>query len=128
VADGEVVTVIDGIPDNRPYTINPMSYVGNAVILKHAEREFSFYAHLRLNSTRVKVGQKAVSGQVIGQCGNSGQSPAPHLHFSLVNTEVAYDARGFLSYFNNVTVTRPGLKAIQNDYTPLRGDLVQSQD
>ena len=128
VADGEVVTVINGVPDNRPYTVNLMNFSGNTVILKHAEHEFSLYAHLKLNSTHVKVGQKVTSGQILAQCGNSGQSSGPHLHFALVNSEVDSDAHGFLAYFNNVIVTRPGLKSVRNDYTPLRGDRVQSKD
>lgn len=128
VADGEVVTVVNGVPDNRPYSVNLMSISGNTVILKHAEHEFSLYAHLKLNSTRVKVGQKVTSGQILAQCGNSGQSTGPHLHFALVNTEVDSDAHGFLPYFNNVIVARNGFKQIQNDYTPLRGDRVQHKE
>jgi hypothetical protein len=126
VADGVVVTVIDGVPDNRPRIFNPMTDAGNTVILKHSDHEFSLYCHLKTNSTSVKVGQKVASGQVIGQCGNSGFSPSPHLHFDLCNTDVAYDATGFTPYFQNVTLRRKDTKTLSQDYTPLKDDFVQS--
>jgi murein DD-endopeptidase MepM/ murein hydrolase activator NlpD len=128
VADGEVVTVVDETPDNRPFTFNPMTAAGNHVIVKHANYEFSRYFHLKNNSTRVKVGQKVSSGQVIGQCGNSGFSPGPHLHFDTTNTEVANDAAGFMPYFRDVILKRNGLQTIQMDYTPLRNDSIQPRE
>jgi hypothetical protein len=128
VADGEVVTVIDGVPDNRPQTHNPLSTGGNVVLVKHANYEYSLYAHLKLNSISVKKGQKVLAGQTIGLCGNSGASNGPHIHFDLSNSEVRYDATGFTPYFQNVIVARQGSVFLQKDYTPLRDDKVKPQE
>lgn len=127
VADGEVVTVYDGVSDNRPDTDNPLSSAGNLIIIEHANHEYSRYAHLKMNSISVKVGQKVVSGQVIGQCGNSGSTLLPHLHFDLTNTDVASDATGFPLYFENVIVKRDGTTSTPASYTPLQDDRVQSR-
>ncbi len=53
-ADGIVVTVIDSIHDNQIGDVNVRDNWGNTVVKK---------------------------GQIVGQCGNSGRSPYPHLHF-----------------------------------------------
>jgi murein DD-endopeptidase MepM/ murein hydrolase activator NlpD len=127
VAEGEVVTVIDGVPDNRPLTFNLMTYVGNLVILKHKNNEYSRYGHLKINSISVKVGQRVVSGQVIGLCGNSGYSSSSHLHFDLTNTDVVYDATGFAPYFQNVVLRKNDIKSITEDYTPIKYDKVQNK-
>jgi Peptidase family M23 len=127
-ADGEIVIVVDGVPDNRPFTVNPMTNAGNIVVIKHADYQFSLYAHLKKNSIRVKVGQKVSSGEIIGQCGNSGYSSFPHLHFDMTNTEVANDATGFAPYFRDVILKRNGVRTIQMDYTPLRDDSIQPRE
>jgi Peptidase family M23 len=126
-ADGEVVAVIDGVPDNRPFSDNPMSVAGNVAIIKHANNEYSRYFHFKINSICVKVGQKVLSGQVIGQCGNSG-SPGPHLHFDLTNTDVAADATGFPPYFERVILRKNGVTTTPPDYTPALDDNVQARD
>ena len=47
VADGQVVTVIDGVPENEPGTLNPSYLAGNEVMIRHADNLYSFYAHLQ---------------------------------------------------------------------------------
>ena len=56
---------------------------GNFVIIKHAKKEFSLMAHLIPGSITVKAGDEVKRGDIIGQCGNSGNPPEPHLHFQL---------------------------------------------
>jgi hypothetical protein len=40
-------------------------------------------SHLKKGSVKVEEGEKVSYGQVIAQCGNSGRSPYPHLHFQV---------------------------------------------
>lgn len=60
-------------------------YLGNKylnfITIKHSNEEYSQYAHLKHNGSKVKVGQKVKAGEVIGYSGNTGYSSMPHLHF-----------------------------------------------
>lgn len=57
---------------------------GNHVLIRHADREFSLYAHLSKDSILVKNGDKVNAGQQIGRVGSSGSSYLPHLHFHVM--------------------------------------------
>ncbi len=81
VADGTVHSVVDGVHDNPPGKANMAANYGNVVILQHGPSLFSVYAHLRHGSVRVRVGDTVPVGHLLGQCGASGRSPRPHLHF-----------------------------------------------
>lgn len=100
VADGVVVGVKDGIPqnvpgDSRAVVITPETIGGNWVALDlgpevHADgqatsesRRYAMYAHLQPGSLRVKPGDKVKKGQVLALVGNTGNSSAPHLHFHM---------------------------------------------
>ncbi|MBI4604634.1 MAG: peptidoglycan DD-metalloendopeptidase family protein [Planctomycetes bacterium] len=125
-ADGTVVTVIDGVPENEPGSMNPFSAVGNCVILRHAEREHSVLAHLQPGSIKVKAGQKVKRGQVLGRCGNSGNSSEPHLHFHLQDAAVLQDGTGFAPFFQAVQVTRDGKTGLKVEHSPRRGERVRA--
>ena len=87
VADGVVVAVKDGIPENVPgptsraVPITLETVGGNHVILDLGGGRFGFYAHLQPGKIRVKLGDHVRQGQVLGLVGNSGNSTEPHLHF-----------------------------------------------
>ncbi|MEE4114806.1 MAG: urea transporter [Marinilabiliaceae bacterium] len=85
-ADGEVVYMIDNIPDNSLGVPNVKENWGNTVIIRHNDYLFSSLSHLVPGSINVKEGQKIREGEIIGRCGNSGRSPYPHLHFQLQST------------------------------------------
>jgi hypothetical protein len=90
VAEGTVVFVRDGIPEdvpNEPPTTvqQPLDYGGNEVVLEIAPGVFAFYAHLQPGSIRVQAGEMVTTGQVLGLLGNTGNSTAPHLHFQLAD-------------------------------------------
>ncbi|MEF1164452.1 M23 family metallopeptidase, partial [Vibrio parahaemolyticus] len=69
-ADGVVETVR---PGNKGY--------GNYLTLRHSFGFSSSFAHL--NKFNVKSGQFVSKGDVIAQCGNSGNSTGPHLHYEV---------------------------------------------
>jgi len=83
VAAGTVVAVTDGVPDNPVGELNLADNWGNVVVVQHAPGLFSLVAHLCPGTIRVAVGQVVAAGEVLGLCGNSGRSPAPHLHVQL---------------------------------------------
>lgn len=54
---------------------------GNTVILEHAGKYTTLYAHLSKYSARAKSGQRVKQGQVIGYVGKTGLATGPHLHY-----------------------------------------------
>lgn len=90
VADGTVVFVRDGMPEETPFEPSkslrqPLDYGGNEVVLEIAPGVFAFYAHLQPGSIRVEIGDVVQTGEVLGLLGNSGNTDAAHLHFQLAD-------------------------------------------
>jgi murein DD-endopeptidase len=89
VAAGEVIAILDSIPDNIPRTPLPpptlRTIAGNFVVIRIRAHQYATYAHLQHGSIRVRVHQHLGRGDVIGLLGNSGQSTAPHLHFQVTD-------------------------------------------
>jgi murein DD-endopeptidase MepM/ murein hydrolase activator NlpD len=90
VADGPVVGLLDGLPEQVAGT-NPTGlpldqYAGNHVVQDIGDGNYALYAHLSPGSIKVKVGDRLTSGQVIALLGNSGNSDGPHLHFHVMST------------------------------------------
>jgi hypothetical protein len=100
VADGIVVATKDSIPENVPgptsraVPITLETVGGNFVILDIGGGRYAFYAHLRPGSLRVRTGDRARRGQVLGLVGNSGNSTEPHLHFHLADGSTPLGAEG----------------------------------
>ncbi|MFC1705333.1 M23 family metallopeptidase [Planctomycetota bacterium] len=115
-ARGRVAKVQDGIPDNPPGrraegfdAQKPETAGGNIVLLDHGNDEFSYYAHLQPDSLKVKVGQLVQAGDVLGLCGNSGNSDTPHLHFHVVSAAVTHP------------LAAPGLPAVFGEFELRQG-------
>ena len=112
-AAGTVVDVTNGIPDNpinAPFDSPP---AGNFVVIDFGNSEYVFLAHLRLGSLRVKIGDKVHQGQRIGSCGNSGNSPVPHLHMHMQNTPVLFKGEGLPMQFQNYTADKKFVSAAE---------------
>ncbi len=124
-ADGIVTDVIQGVRDNRPGSMNPYSGLGNAVFIRHAEYEISVLAHFQQYSIVVKAGDRVKAGQVLGRCGNSGNSSEPHLHYHLQNTPVIQDGTGIKCFFEGLVVTRDGKERLEVRGSPIKGDRVE---
>lgn len=100
MADGVIVAVHDGIPENVPGAEEravPMSLetlAGNYVVLDLGGERFVTYAHLQPGSLRVAVGQRVARGEVLGLLGNSGNSTEPHLHLHVCDAPSALRCQG----------------------------------
>ena len=120
--DGEIVLVVDGIKDNKPGELNPIYVPGNTVILKTTNNEYLFFAHFKQHSIKVAEGQKVKQGQVLGFCGNSGNSSEPHLHFHIQNVEDMNVATGVKCYFDKIIVNGQA----KTDYSPIKNDNIKN--
>jgi hypothetical protein len=89
VADGKIVEVKDGIPENVPNSGKiavPITYdtlAGNHIIEQLNDDHYAAYAHLRPGTLKVKVGDTVHAGDVLAHLGNTGNSSEPHLHFQV---------------------------------------------
>lgn len=118
--DGEIVLAVDGIKDNTPGKLNPIYIPGNTVIIKTDNDEYLLFAHFKQFSIKVKQGDKVKKGQLLGLCGNSGNSSEPHLHFHIQNQEDMNTAIGAKCYFESLQVNDEK----RTDYSPVKGDVV----
>ena len=108
-ADGEVVSVVDNIRDGFFVGYGVANFLcrnlaGNHVVIKHAEDEYGFYAHLVQNSIGLKPGDKVTRGQQVGRCGYTGQTLEPHLHFHLQDHPAFYQALGLPIQFTELVI------------------------
>ena len=85
-AAGIVELIVDTIPDNAINDVNLNENWGNTIIIKHSDYLYSKLCHLKPGSFKVGIGEYVYQGQQLAQCGNSGRSPFPHLHFQLQAT------------------------------------------
>ena len=109
---GTVVAVHDGEPDHEArrsqpallaYALTqagrvrrgPTAIAGNHVVVALAPRgPFVLLAHLRRGSVSVRPGHPVRVGDVVGACGNSGNSTEPHVHVQLTDSTDWANARG----------------------------------
>jgi murein DD-endopeptidase MepM/ murein hydrolase activator NlpD len=57
----------------------------NFVQILHDDGTYAIYAHLQLDTVRVKIGQRVARGEYIANSGNTGFSSGPHLHFVVLH-------------------------------------------
>jgi murein DD-endopeptidase MepM/ murein hydrolase activator NlpD len=53
----------------------------NYVQVLHDDGTSAVYAHLQMDTVRVRPGQRVARGEYIANSGNTGYSTGPHLHF-----------------------------------------------
>lgn len=78
--EGYIVGCIGSDPDNKIGQVMNSRNWGNHVIIRSYDGICVTLAHLKSHSVIVKVGDKVLVGQKLGECGNSGYSQEPHLH------------------------------------------------
>ncbi|HHC71714.1 MAG TPA: peptidase M23 [Thiotrichales bacterium] len=95
---------------------------GRTIVLRHAGRYTTLYAHLNGYHRKVRKGARVKQGQIIGYVGSSGLATGPHLH---------YEFRVDGVHRNPLTVRLPAaqplastrLSAFQAQATPLLAQL-----
>lgn len=115
---GVVVVANDGIPDNTPGELESSTPPGNHVVIDHGDDEYSLLAHFRQTTIRVAVGDRVAAGDTLGECGNSGRSSEPHLHYHLQNAPAFGRGEGLPAQFLNY---------LADDSLVARGEPVRGQ-
>lgn len=121
-ADGVVIQVIDGAIDVPPGERDRNVGVGNAIIIDHKNGEYSLLCHFKHDSIKVKVNDSVQQGDVIGLCGNTGNTFQPHIHFNLQDGPFMHKANALPAQFAKILVN--GEEKI--DYEPIRGEKVSN--
>jgi hypothetical protein len=127
VADGLVVSVHDGMPDQTPFALmvpkSKADYGGNNLMLEIAPNIFAWYAHLRQGSITVKAGDAVKAGAPIAKLGNTGPSEGPHLHLGLLNKPDPLAGRSLPFVFESFTLAGAvDFDASQGDRLVIRPD------
>jgi Peptidase family M23 len=125
VADGKVVGVLDGLPENVPghnedyhpaVPITVQNVIGNRIILDLGSGQYAYYCHLQPGSLRVKVGDAVRSGQVLAKVGDSGDAREPHLHFEITTSPKVLAGEGVPYELDHYSVET---KASRTDHNSL---------
>lgn len=112
VADGKIITVKDGLPENVPQKSKPVgmqtlvTMPGNHVIEDIGGGLYVGYAHLIPGTIAVKAGEHVHRGQVLGRLGNSGNSTEPHLHLQVCNAPSFLICEGVPMEFQRMNLTK----------------------
>jgi hypothetical protein len=111
VADGEITQVVDGIPDNTPRVLPPVTLdniAGNHVILQIAPDRYVTYGHLKNGSIKVKLHDRVHQGDVLALLGNSGNTTGAHLHLQVTDRNSVLASQGVPFVFEKFTYLGPG--------------------
>jgi hypothetical protein len=108
-ADGTVVHVVDGLPEQVPGTFPdgiPLAEAdGNSVVVDIGNGLYTAYAHMQPGSVAVREGQQVRRGDPIGRVGDTGNSLAPHLHFQVMDGPSPIVAEGVPYQLDRFTIT-----------------------
>ena len=126
--DGRVTSVVDSRPDTPVGDSDLEHPEGNFIVIDIGDGRYVLYAHLKRGSARVDVGDRVVSGQVIGLVGDSGNSDEPHVHIQVQNSPTFdvgdRDLETYPILFRDTIVIRDGFAHAPTDADVRRGDRV----
>lgn len=133
-ANGRVVIAHDGEPDQIPGQLQTSEQpFGNHVVIELPTETYLVLAHLKPNSVIPSEGDMVTEGQIVGQCGNSGNTSEPHIHIhhqrqSPADFPINF-AEGLPLYFRDhdgQAMPQGGLKQDGDDIIST-GDIIQHQ-
>lgn len=122
-AAGVVIQAAGNASDHPPGRMPEIQSRGNYVVIAHGNSEFSMIPYLKAGSLKVRNGQRVKQGDVIGECGNSGSSFAPHVEYSLQNTRGFPLPKTMPAQFIDYTADGKAVAVGE----PLRGQVVEGQ-
>lgn len=121
-ADGIISQVINGSMDVPIGQSDIYVVPGNSVVIDHGNGEWSMLAHFKFNSIKVKIGDKVKRGDLLGLCGNTGNTSEPHIHYQLQNNALPHKATGLPAQFAKIKVDGE----VKENFEPERGQKVSN--
>lgn len=119
---GKIIQIINGAKDVEIGERDRNVGVGNAIIIDHKNDEFSLLCHFKFDSIKVRVGDEVKQGEIIGSCGNTGNTTQPHIHFNLQDRPIMHLARALPAQFAKIIVN--GKEKV--NYEPIREEYVSN--
>lgn len=134
-ADGEIVKTVNALEDlyDTPFDINKAleegnvtEVVGNYIVIKHNETEYSYLCHLLKGSCKVEIGDFVERDQEIAKVGFSGASTVySHLHYQLLDGVDILNAKELPVKFSNVILWQGSKKKKYDELVINTGDIFQ---
>lgn len=119
---GKVIKVVNHLQDN-PIGHSDIDHLwGNYVIIKDDRGFFIKISHFLRDSITVCEDQWIEKGAILGRCGNSGNSPQPHIHIQAQTTaeSSAYTIPfSFINYLTENTLNTNSIPAENQVIEPL---------
>src|SRR5262249_32055385 len=122
------VRVVNDVADNVLGEQNLQDNWGNYVVLVSEHGAYITLCHLQRGRIAVRENQRVTRGQLIGQCGNSGRSPLPHLHLQLHSRWLPPAPMVAFRLQNYLTVTSDGAPRFHVVGVPTEGERVAPLD
>jgi hypothetical protein len=97
----------------------PGGILGNHLVLDLGDGVYAVLAHLRHGSLRVGRGDRVRAGEQVAECGNTGNSTEPHVHFHLMDHPSVLFAAGLPMRFDRFEVagaTRSGVPGSEQPF------------
>lgn len=91
--DGEVVGAVDGLAESAIGATDRDNPAGNHVVIRCHGVDLTI-AHMRPGTVAVAAGESVVTGQPLGEAGNSGNTSEPHLHIHAVPEGTGREGEG----------------------------------
>jgi murein DD-endopeptidase MepM/ murein hydrolase activator NlpD len=125
-ADGEVVAVVNDLPDNPIGVKDTTNPAGNQIVLRIAANRYVFLAHAQRGSITVEPGASVQRGMPIAACGNSGNSDFPHIHLHIQDAPTPGSGTGQNPVFGPIDVELTGKRFETVTWPLIRGLFVSN--
>lgn len=119
--DGTVEVSVDGVPDNVPGEMNEHMVSGNCLMIR-AKAGVVVLCHFKNGSVTKKKGDVVKAGDILGLCGNSGNSSEPHLHFHIQSEAGFVRGVAMRPVFREILASG----VIRKNYSPRKGDRISN--
>ena len=95
-------------------------------MIETEDQNYIFIGHIMLDSITVKKGDLVSIGDLLGRCGNSGNSDFPHIHIHMQNSPTFNQGTGLNMTFTGVDVELSGQEFENVDWPLIRGLFVSN--